>query len=106
MEYLILSLVSFYIGWKLAHFFIVWKSNRFIKHIQEQVSEQIEEVKKDLISVVIEKHENTFFVYDMKTNQFMAKGDSRNELEQKLGEMFPGKRFAVTPENLKEVGFF
>jgi hypothetical protein len=41
----------------------------------------------------------------MNTNQFMAKGDSRKELEQNLSELFPGKRFEVTPENLKQVGF-
>jgi len=105
MEYLILVIVAFSLGWKTREIFAVWKSNKIIKHLEEQATEQLEEIKKDFISIVIEKHEDTFFVYDMNTNTFMAQGASRKELEQKLGEMFPGKRFAVTPENLKEVGF-
>jgi hypothetical protein len=35
----------------------------------------------------------------------MAQGTNRKELEDNLDKRYPGKRFAATPDNLKEIGF-
>lgn len=95
-------LIGSYIGWHLREVVAERKVKQFIKYMEEQ-SPATEE-SQDMVRVSVEKHDNTFFVYD-STNKFIAQANTREELEDKLAEMYPGKRFGVSPENLKEVGF-
>jgi hypothetical protein len=79
--------------------------------VQEYLSEEgnldqeLEEMKNKYQPIKIEKHDNGYFVYSMPENTFMAQGATRQEVEANLEKRFPGKRYAATPENLKEVGF-
>lgn len=104
MEYLIVVLISFFFGWKIRELVAIWQSNKLAKRFEQTISNHLEEVKQTFIPIVIEKHNDVFFVYNMETNTFMAQGVDRKDLEHKLGKMFPGKRFEVDPENLRKVG--
>jgi hypothetical protein len=64
-----------------------------------------EEQEEEQIHIIIEKHNDMLFVYDKETQQFMAQGTSKEDVEKVLVERFPGKRFACPESILKEVGF-
>ncbi len=88
-------------GWSLRE----RHAARVLSRLVQEVEEVEEKAKSDMIPISIEKHNNTFYVYNKKTNQFMGQGSSREELEELLHKSFPGKRFGASEENLAEVGF-
>lgn len=76
-----------------------------LKKLALTLQEKLEEDEENRIRVSIELHNNHFYVYDTENNKFMAQAGTREELENILVERFPGKKFACSEENLKEVGF-
>ncbi len=67
--------------------------------------EEHEQLPDNYVRIVIEKHNDMFFVYDENDNTFLAQASSKEELDKSLRSRFPGKMFAVKEENLIEVGF-
>ena len=51
-------------------------------------------------------HNNMFYVYDKETNEFMAQGSSKEEVENNLQKRYPGKRFGCAESNLSQTGFY
>lgn len=86
-------------GWKARE----RHAERVLSHLLEETVTEKEQ--DDYIRILIEKHNDTFYVYDEKTNKFLAQGSSKKELEDTLHSMFPGKRFGAKEQNLIEVGF-
>jgi heme/copper-type cytochrome/quinol oxidase subunit 1 len=88
---------------------IGWRAREV--HAKQQVEKFLEETtaepesKNDLVKIKIEKSNSQFFVYDLYTNEFMAQGSTRSQVENALAKRYPGKHFAATPENLSEIGF-
>jgi hypothetical protein len=44
-------------------------------------------------------------VYDFSSSKFITQANTRDELEDNLAKIFPGKKFGCTKENLIEIGF-
>jgi len=109
MELLIYILVAFMLvrlGWYLREF----KAIAEVRKMQQEetlevLQEHIDEIKKKYLPIKIEKVDHGYFVYSLPDNTFMAQGTNRKELEENLDKRYPGKKFAATPDNLKEVGF-
>lgn len=82
-----------------------------LNHILEKtaggvrVRERVGQKKKDFVQVEIEKHNDHYYVYNMKDKTFMAQGDTQKSLEETLTSKYPGKKFAAKEENLVEMGF-
>lgn len=70
------------------------------KNLVEEIQEQVQEVVKDMIPIVVEKHQNTLYVYNKENNEFMAQGANVQELEENLNKRYPGKRFACSEEHM------
>ena len=104
MEQIIIGLglliVGVVVGWKGRESFAAWR----VKHILKEYEDTIGVAKEKLIPITIEEHSGVYFVYDVD-GQFMAQASDRETLETTLMEKYPGKLFAVTPENLKKLGF-
>jgi hypothetical protein len=94
-------IVGFSFGWTLRERVAVIKTNKLLDQIQQLEEEESE----DIINLTIEKDGETLFAYHKDSSQFIAQALNREELEKKLAELFPGKRFGVTPKNLIEIGF-
>jgi predicted negative regulator of RcsB-dependent stress response len=88
-------------GWNAREKHAKKQVETHFKNIQEFVEEQEEEQ----IHIIIEKHNDMLYVYDKDTNQFMAQGSTKEDVEKVLIQRFPGKRFACHESVLKEVGF-
>lgn len=97
---IVFSLGTLY-GWHLRERHATRTLERFL---QEAKAEEVEQ-PDDLTHIVIEKHNDVFYVYDKENNTFMAQGSSKEELEDNLKKRYPDKRFACPEKILKEVGF-
>ena len=95
-------IVGFSFGWNLRERVAVVKANKLLAEMQQL---EDEEESEDIIRLTIEKHGDTLFAYHKDSSQFIAQALNREELELKLAELFPGKKFGVTPKNLIEIGF-
>ena len=97
---LILGIIA---GWNLRQFVAAWRVNQILKEYQDEAG-RIKHPADKLIPITIEEHSGAYFVYDAD-GQFMVQANDRASLEASLMEKYPGKMFAVTPENLKQMGF-
>lgn len=94
-------ILGFILGWILRE----EMAKRRVDALMNQLGSELETVAKDLINIKIEQHSGMYYVFNKETDEFMAQASTRKELEDSLAERYPEKRFAATPENLKEVGF-
>jgi hypothetical protein len=93
--------LGFILGWVLRE----EMAKRRVDYIMKQLGEDLEQIADELIQIKIERHSGQYYVFDKETDEFMAQATTREELEDSLAKRYPEKRFAATPENLKEVGF-
>ena len=113
MDILLIILGSFivwvwgiYLGWQARE---MHAKRILAKILEENLESDLEEkpdnVKKNQLPIKIEKYDEGYFVYGLNTNEFMAQGKTRWHLEQALEKRYPGKQFAASADNLREVGF-
>jgi hypothetical protein len=108
MEFLIVAVVCFIFflwggvsGWQARERYAKKVIEQHIKKIEKNI---IEDVKSSLITITIEQHNGTFFVYNKEDKTFMAQGKNKQELEAALSSRFPGKKFAASQEELEKAG--
>jgi len=106
---LILLVVYTFIVW-LGGAVSGWKAREeHAKQITEKLLDRLQESSEqdeDSIQITIEKHNNTFYVYHRETNEFMAQGSSKDEVETNLRKRYPGKSFGCAESNLSQTGFY
>lgn len=99
--YLVVLAFGFALGWTSRETAAKRRVDKFVKQLEEA-----EESTDELIRIKIEKHGEVYYVFgDGDNNEFMAQGTTFKEIEDALAKRYPEKRFAATPENLKEMGF-
>ena len=108
MEFIVLAILVVFIylcgavhGWHLRERF----AKRMLGMLVKQVEEHEQQEAENLTHIIIEKHNDTFFVYDRDTKTFMAQGNTKDEVEEVLKKRFPDKRFACSEKILHEMGF-
>ena len=104
MEFLILFavlIVGIHWGWTAREAFAKRRAEFLLSKLQEMEEETTEEV----IRINIEKDNDILFAYHEQDSRFIAQANSREELENKLKELFPGKRFGCSVETLRKCGF-
>jgi hypothetical protein len=99
--YIAIFVIGFILGWNAREQTAVARVNEMMK----QVEAEEEQTPSNLIPIIIEPHNDHYYVYGATDRTFMAQGGSRKELEDNLAKRYPGKMFAATPQNLKEIGF-
>ena len=104
MEFLILFVVlvvGINWGWTAREAFAKRRAEFLLSKLQEME----EDTPEDIIRINIEKDNGVLFAYYEQDSRFIVQANSREELENKLKELFPGKRFGCSVENLKQCGF-
>jgi Flp pilus assembly protein TadB len=89
-------------GWRAREKHAEKITQQFVERLHESFQEQVEE---GVVQISIEKHNDMFYVYDRETNEFMAQGSSKDEVENNLQKRYPGKRFGCAESNLSQTGF-
>jgi len=102
VDIIITFCISFAFGWVARELYAKYLIAKFLIHVEGSVKEEIEE---RVTRIIIEKQNGRYFVYSAHDKSFMAQGDSRSQVEDNLAQRYPGKFFAATPDNLKEMGF-
>lgn len=103
LYYVIIYVCGFFFGWVIREIVAVRRIQGMIEELEDMEDDETGDPGQ--IKISIEKHDSTFFVYNLEDNTFMAQGSTRNELEDALKARFPGIVFACAEANLKEVGF-
>ena len=84
-------------GWHLRERVAKRTVDELIKHSKET----IQEIKKDLVAIVVEKHDTSLFIYKKDTHEFMAQGSTMEEINSALEKRYPGKMFTCSEEHLE-----
>ena len=104
--YILVAIILVRLGWNLREFKAIAEVRKMREDdTLEFLEQELEEIKKKYLPIKIEKVNQGYFVYSIPDNTFMAQGTNLKELEENLDKRYPGKKFAATPDNLKEVGF-
>jgi predicted metal-dependent RNase len=88
--------------WILGAVYGWYARERQAKRTIDMFFNQVEEtIDASVLKINIEKHGPMFYVYDKETNDFMAQGNTVEELESNLAKRYPDKRFAADKDNLR-----
>lgn len=74
------------------------------QELQNEIDYIRKKVKEKIILVKIEKHKDTYYVFERETDTFVAQGRTAEELKEAMLKRFPHKTFMAPEEHLKEVG--
>jgi hypothetical protein len=99
--YLLGLVVAFVWGYRFREHLATKKMDNLV----QRLSQEMEEVKSNVMLVTIEKHGDMFLVYEKDTNRFLTQSTDQKELGENLKRMFPNKRFAASHQNMREVGY-
>jgi hypothetical protein len=86
------------IGWFLREWYAMRKVEKLINNIGDTM---VDEFKKKVIDISVEKNGDFFYVYRKDDGTFLAQGTDIEKLSDILVEKFPGKLFNCSPEDLK-----
>lgn len=99
--YLLGLVVAFVWGYRFREHLATKKMDNLV----QRLSQEMKEVKSNVMLVTIEKHGDMFLVYEKDTNRFLTQSTDQKELGENLKRMFPNKRFAASHQNMREVGY-
>jgi len=99
--YLLGLVVAFVWGYRFREHLATKKMDNLV----QRLSQEMEEVKSNVMLVTIEKHGDMFLVYEKDTNRFLTQSTNQKELGENLKKMFPNKRFAASHHNMREAGY-
>lgn len=103
MEFLILFgalLVGIFLGWELREQYAM----RTVKRLLEENVLQVQEEYEERTKMRIEKHGTAIYAFEEETDEFIAQGNDLFDLDKAIQARFPGKKFAIREDNLKEIG--
>lgn len=92
--------IAFVAGWKLREMLAIRRMNEHFTSAQQKLKQMQE---KDIIDITIEKDDGTLFVYNKRTNEYMAHGETQEKLEKMLAEKYPGKMFNASTEDMEKM---
>jgi hypothetical protein len=91
--------VGIVIGWRAREVHAQMIVSEFLKDHDLSKDEA-----KELIPIHIVTENGVMYVYHNDTNEFMAQGNTKEDLEKNLESRFPGKRFACEKEDMQKAG--
>lgn len=102
---IILTLIALFFAWFLGALYGWHAHERMVnRNIRNFIHDIREDFTSNVIQIKIERHQDTMYVYDLKTNNFMAQGKNEKELTEILRSKFPGKSFAASQKDIEESG--
>jgi len=96
-------LVGFFIGTVLYKTYIDIKVKLLEKRLEERIELTLTQLKKSIINSKIEVDNGVYYLYNRETNEFIAQGNTFDELEKAAKTKFPDKLFNVPQKELNEI---
>lgn len=100
IDYLITIFGGIIIGWYAREWYAMRKVEKLMSNFGDNM---MDELKKKVIDIKVEKAGDVFFIYRKDDGTFLAQGSDINKLSDILVEKFPGKLFNCSPEDLAEL---
>jgi len=88
-----------------GYWFREYGAKRVVQEYQRFLTEVAKQAEARTVEITIQKHGDNFFVYDSKTNEFLAQGSSHKQITEILNTRYPDKFFTANRDNIKEVGY-
>ena len=98
IELLIFAMLSGVIGGFISSQLIIRHLTSEAEDLEEHI---ISKMREDVIPCRLEFVNNTIFMYNRDTDDFIAQGKTFEELEQRCKERFPDKYFDVKQEDIE-----
>lgn len=106
MEFLILFgalMVGIYVGWEAREQWAIRQVRRLLDSgelfTEAETGEEEERTKMRL-----EKHSDLLYAFTVEDDNFIAQGKDLEELDKAIQARFPGKKFSIQEDNLKDIG--
>ena len=99
---LVAAALGFWAGWSFREYKAkqrVAEYNRLLQALSEQV--KVYEIK-----IRVDRRDGELFVYNSDTQEFLAQGKTRKDVEAILRSRFPDMYFTADESNLKEVRYY
>jgi len=105
IEYIIVGVIAFLVGWKLHAVYYKLVTNYLLEKMQDIMVEEADSSPNHII-VVFERYEDAadmVYAYDEKDNKYLAQGRTLEEIAKILSVNYPNNTFSGRPDNLKKV---
>lgn len=102
MEFIILGIAIFFgiiIGWHARERYAM----RVVHQLLERVDEQHEADEEERTKMRLEKHGEMIYAFIVENDEFIAQGKDLHELDKAMQVRFPGRKFSVEEQNLKDI---
>ena len=102
MEFIILIIAvvfGFYFGWQARELWAMRQVHALLKHAEEE-----QEPEGDRTKMRLEMHTDVIYAFNDEDDSFIAQGTDLHDLDKAIQARFPGKKFSVREDNLKEIG--
>jgi len=114
MELIIIAVVAFYFGFKIAEIVHVSSFKKILNDLkisERQLRDLVknngldfdeapEESRAARVEIKIEQHQDQLYVYELDSDRFVAQGKTSDEIMQRIIETYPkGTRVICTTEN-------
>lgn len=107
IEILLIIIGAIWLGWRLREISAIRLHKQMKKQEQEsRILELADEIQSTFIETNVEKIGDTFYLHDKATGEFLAQGDSSEELSTNLRTRFPEKRFVMDKKDLESIGIY
>lgn len=96
---LIVAVMFFFAGWHSREAYAMFIVKRLLQEAEDKQEAEEEPRQK----MVLEKHGEVIYAYTEENHEFMAQGKDLYELDTAIQARYPGKKFAIREDNLKEI---
>ena len=97
------------IFWFVVFWLIIKVWQKYLTAKNEALVEQIKDIqaqiKNTVIHVNIEKHNDTFYLYEKDTQEFIAQGSNFDEVKKHCETRFKGKAVVADEAQMDQLGF-
>lgn len=92
-------IIGFVSGWIMLRVLINYRLRLMLDSIANSPAPELKIVDIDLVRI-----KDRLYAYDRSNNNFLAHGDTKDEIIDSLRARFPGTSFMARTSNLKDLG--
>jgi hypothetical protein len=85
------ALIGIGLGIGAVILYVWWTIHCFHQNLDNMIRETLEEVKSNLVGVIIEQDGDQLYVYRDSDHQFLCQGATIAEIKRKFNEQYPDK---------------
>lgn len=106
MEFVILFgalMIGIYLGWEAREQWAIRQVRRLLDS-GELFTEAETGEEEERTKMRVEKHSDLLYAFTVEDDNFIAQGKDLEELDKAIQARFPGKKFSIQEDNLKDIG--